>query len=134
MDDVVVYGRSKAEHDNTLREVLNRVRNAGLILNKEKCQFNQTKLEFLGHIIMKNGIEISPNKIDAILKLKTPGNVSELRRILGLFNFVTKFIPKAQTNLTPLNELLKKGICRQWSNDQQRAFHEISSLYVELQH
>ena len=107
------------------RDVLNRVRNAGLKLNKEKCQFNQTKLEFLGHIIAENGIEISPNKIYAILKLKTLGNVSELRRVLGLVNFVTKFIPNAQTNLTPLNELLKKGVCWQWSNDRQRAFNEI---------
>ena len=79
----------------------------------------------MGHIITKNGIEISPNKIDAILKLKTPGNASELRRVLGLVNFLTKFIPNAQTNFTPLNELLKKGVCWQWSNDQQRAFDEI---------
>ena len=80
MDDVVVYGRSKAEHENTLREVFDRVRNAGLKLNKEKWQFNQTELEFLGHIITENGIEISPNKIDAILKLVTPDYVSEFRK------------------------------------------------------
>ena len=45
-------------------------------------------------------------------------------RVLGLVNFVTKFIPNAQTNLTPLNVLLKKGVCWQLSNDQQRAFDE----------
>ena len=117
MDDVRVYGRSKAEHDNTLREVLNRVRNAGLKLDKEKCHFNQTKLKFLGHIIMDNGIEISSNKIDSILKLKTPCNIRELRTVLGLVNFVTKFIRKAQTNLTPFNELLKKGVC--WQRGQR---------------
>ena len=79
----------------------------------------------MGLNITENGIEISPNTIDAILKLKTPGNVSELSRVLGLVNFVTKFIPNAQATLTPLNELLKKGVCWQWSNNQQRAFDEI---------
>ena len=84
-------------------------------MNRDKCEFSQNKVEFLGHIISKNGIELNPNKIEAINNLKIPTNVHELRRVLGLFNFVTKFIPKAQENLSPMNELLKKGVCWRWN-------------------
>ena len=57
----------------------------------------KNKVEFLGHIISKNGIEVNPNKIETNNNLKIPANVHELRRVLR-FNFVTKFIPKAQEN------------------------------------
>ena len=104
-----------------LNDVMNRIKNAGLKLNRDKCEFSQNKVEFLGHIISKNGIELNPNKIEAINNLKIPTNVHELRRVLGLFNFVTKFIPKAQENLSPMNELLKKGVCWRWDKAQQQA-------------
>ena len=122
MDDVIVFGRNQCEHDKNLNDVMNIIKNAGLKLNRDKCEFSQNKVEFLGHIISKNGIELNPNKIEAINNLKIPTNVHELRRVLGLFNFVTKFISKAQENLSPMNELLKKGVCWRWDKTQQQAF------------
>ena len=101
---------------------MNRIKIAGLKFNRDKCEFSQNKVEFLGHIISKNEIKLNPNKIEAINNLKIPTNVHELRRVLGLFNFVTKFIPKAQENLSPMDELLKKGICWRWDKAQQQAF------------
>ena len=111
MDDVIVFGRNQCAHDKNLNDVMNRIKNSGLKLNRDKCEFSQNKVKFLGHIISKNGIELNLNEIEAINNLKIPTNVHELRRVLGLFNFVTKFIPKAQENLSPMNELLKKGVC-----------------------
>ena len=110
MDDVIVFGKSESEHDDTLKTVLDRIKAAGLKLNKKKCEFKKQSLEFLGHNISYKGVSVSSDKIDAIKRLKPPKTVQELRRILGMFNFVTKFVKNAQSNLSPLNELLKKDI------------------------
>ena len=125
MDDVIVFGMNQTEHDSRLKEVLEKIMNAGLKLNKEKCEFSRSKLEFLGNIISSEGISVSPDKVEAVKKLKIPNNVHELRRMLGLFNFVTKFFHNAQINLSPLNNLLKKENCWQWGYSQQKAFDEI---------
>ena len=57
--------------------------------------------------------------------MKAPENVPELRRVLGLFNFVTKFVHNAQINLAPLNDLLKKESCWQWEASQEEAFNKM---------
>ena len=108
MDDVVVFGENQEEHDRNLQEVINRIKEAGLKLNKDKCAFSEKSIEFLGHKISKDGIRISPEKITAIMDLNAPKDVTELRRILGMINYLTKFLPRAQEILHPLNNLLKK--------------------------
>ena len=51
MDDVIVFGRNQCEHNKNLRDVMvNRIKSAGLKLNRDKCEFSQNKVEFLGHI------------------------------------------------------------------------------------
>ena len=124
MDDVIIYGRTE-EQNVTLLEVLNRIRMSGLKLNTDKCQFNKTKLVFLGHIISDGGIYPSPDKVSAIKNLKVPENTKDLRRVMGLFNFVTKFVPNAQLNMYPLNSFLKKGSSWEWGETQQNAFDKI---------
>ena len=129
-DLFIVFGMNQTEHDSRLKEVLEKIMNAGLKLNEEKCEFSRSKLEFLGNIISSEGISVSPDKVEAVKKLKIPNNVHELRRVLGLFNFVTKFVHNAQINLSPLNDLLKKENCWQWGDAQQKAFDEIKKVFV----
>ena len=128
MDDVIVFGNSNDNHDKALHEVLNRIKNSGLKLNKEKCEFRRTRIEFLGHIISEHGIEISPSKTEAIRNLKIPENINDLRRILGMINFITKFIPNAQNDLGPLNELLRKDAHWCWGPFQQAAFDKLKEF------
>ena len=125
MDDVIVFGKSESEHDDTLKTVLDRIKAAGLKLNKKKCEFKKQSLEFLGHNISYKGVSVSSDKIDAIKRLNPPKTVQELRRILGMFNFVTKFVKNAQSNLSPLNELLKKDSSWCWETSQQSAFENM---------
>lgn len=128
MDDVIVYGSSEEQHNNTLKIVLDRIKRCGLKLNKAKCEFNKREIEFLGHKISDKGIFPSPDKIKAVQKLKSPENINELRRVLGLFNFVTKFVHNAQINLSPLNELLKKENGWRWDSMQEDAFNKMKVL------
>ena len=77
-DDVLVYGRSREEHDQNLRNALKRIEKAGLTLNKDKCKFSQQQVKFLGQVIDGSGVSPDPTKIQAILEFKRPTDVPEL--------------------------------------------------------
>ena len=63
MDDVLVHGSTREEHDACLRDVLNRLQTAGMTLNERKCQFAKTSLTFLGHVVGRSGISPDPGKV-----------------------------------------------------------------------
>ena len=91
-----MHGATLEEHNTRLQNLLTKISGCGLKLNKEKCRFNQNEIEFLGNTINASGISVSQSKVDAIKDMKAPTNVVELRRVLGMINFLTKFVPKAQ--------------------------------------
>ena len=86
MDDVLVYGKCQDEHDQRLTAVLERLQEAKVTLNKDKCKFSVTWVRFLGHIIDNSGIHPHSEKLEAIQKMPTPKSVSDVRRFLGMAN------------------------------------------------
>lgn len=130
MDDVLIYHKSETQLGEITTRVLNRIRNAGLVLNKDKCQFNQTKLKFLGHIFSENGISADPEKVSAINKLKTPSNKDELQRILGMITYLHKFIPNLSEITDPLRSLMCKDIAWIWEDQHSQAFEKIKQLLI----
>ena len=65
-DDILVHGRNVKEHDENLRIFLQRCRDTGIKLNKEKTVYNSNTINFMGHCISENGIEVDPEKVEAI--------------------------------------------------------------------
>ena len=128
MDDIVVFGVDGHTHDKNLTAVLERIKAAGLKLNKEKCIFSTDEVQFLGHLINKDGIKICPERVNAIKEMRTPESVKDLQRLLGMINFVTKFVPMAQTILVPMYELLKKDVVWIWGPAQEKAFSDVKEL------
>nr|XP_054591370.1 uncharacterized protein LOC129155169 [Nothobranchius furzeri] len=105
-DDILVFGKDKAEHDERLQQVLKRCEKAGLTLN-EKCEFSVERVKFLGHNISATRIEADPDKISAIENMPEPQNVEEVRRFLGMVNYVGKFSSSLPALTKPLRDLLK---------------------------
>lgn len=124
IDDILVSGRNQEEHDLRLEEVLQRLLKAGVTLN-DKCAFSQKSIRFLGHIISEEGIKVDPAKVEAIQQLPRPQNVPELRRLLGMLNFVQKFAPDLADQTRPLRDLLKKDIQWTWGDAQESAFIQL---------
>lgn len=122
-DDVLVIGRDRAEHDDRLHRVLQKFREAGLILN-EKCQLALTEIRFLGHVINYQGISADPGKIKAILDMPEPKDVADVRRFMGMVNFVGKFSPRLPDLTKPIRDLLKMENSWTWGAPQQKAFLE----------
>ena len=79
MDDVLIFGKTKEEHDIRLTKALDRIHSAGVTLNREKCLFGQDSIKFLGHVVNKQGISADPDKVAAITQMKAPQNISALR-------------------------------------------------------
>jgi hypothetical protein len=79
MDDILVHGRSKEEHDERLHIVLQRRQDAGVTLNRKKCVFTQDRVKFLGQIVDPTGVRPDPDKVSAIVNYKTPTCVGDIR-------------------------------------------------------
>lgn len=90
LDDLLIFGKTKEEHDINLGKVLERLREHNVKLNKEKCQFGQPKVKFVGFLFTKDGYRITKEKTDAIRSFRKPESVSEVKSFLGLMNFVHK--------------------------------------------
>ena len=122
MDDVLIFGKTKEEHDIRLTKALDRIHSAGVTLNREKCLFGQDNIKFLGHVVNKQGISADPDKVAAITQMKAPQNISALRQFLGMVSQLGKFSPRLATITQPMREHLSKKANWHWSVEQQAAF------------
>ena len=125
IDDVLVYGKNREEHNARLEEVLERLKEARVTLNPEKCVFCKSKLTFLGHLIDENDIQADPEKTTAIVRMKAPTHVTELRRFLGMANQLGKFSPNLANLTQLLRELLSKNNSWYWSSHHDQAFDQV---------
>lgn len=128
MDDILVYGSTNEEHDRRLDAVLRTVKASGLKLNRAKCHFEQTKLQFFGHIISADGVKPDESKVEAIAQMPCPSNVEQLQQVLGLVNYVGKFLPGLSTVLHPLTCLLRKDTAWVWGKPQEQAFSKAKAM------
>ena len=97
-------------------------------LKREKCVFMVLKVEYLGHVISKDGIQPTAEKVHAITEAPKPKNVAELRALLGLVNYYGKFMKDASTVLAPLYSLLQKEVRWKWKSAQEKAFNKAKAL------
>ena len=125
VDDILVFGATPSEHDDRLRAVLERIKGAGITLNAEKFQFSQTRITFLGHVIDHHGISPDPRKTAAILAMKPPSSVTELRRIMGMVNQMGKFSPNIAQISKPLRELLSTKNAWTWEAAREDSFNKL---------
>ena len=122
IDDIIITGKTLAEHMERLEEVLKRLLRHGIHVKLSKCRFLQPSVVFIGHRIDADGIHPLKEKLKAILQAPAPTNVQELRSFLGLINYYGKFIPNAATILAPLNRLLRKDAKWNWTTACQQSF------------
>ena len=105
LDDIIIFGRSFEEHLDRLDLVLGRLKEAGLKIKGSKCRFFQEKIHFLGHIVSRKGVEVDPEKVSAVEKMKSPTTIKELRAVLGLVGFYRRFIQDFGGTAEPLYKL-----------------------------
>jgi len=92
IDDILVYSKTRDEHEEHLSIVLQTLRNRQLYAKLSKCEFWLDKVSFLGHVISQGGIGVDPSKIEVVLKWENPKFVFEIRSFLGLVGYYRRFI------------------------------------------
>jgi len=103
VDDILISGKDE-EHNEHLKKVLQKAREVGVKFNLEKQIFRSTSESYFGHLITTDGIKPDPLKVHAIKEIPQPSNKDELAMLLGMTNFLSKYIP----NLSSLNYLLQE--------------------------
>ena len=90
MDDIIIYGSSKEEHNTRLRDVLERARDNNLRLKNSKCHIEQEEVKFYGHVFTKDGLKTDPEKVRAVVDMPRPTDKAGVQRLLGMVNYVVK--------------------------------------------
>ena len=102
IEDVVVGGTTKAEHDANIKAFIARAKEFGVVLNKSKCKFNTQDLKFLGHHFHNGTVSPDSSRWEPLLKFPTPSTMKELERFVGLSVYYSKWIPKFSKFAEPL--------------------------------
>ena len=122
LDDILVTGKTEAEHLRNLESVLTKLEAAGMRLKREKCAFLLDSVEYLGHNISAEGLRPNQEKVRAIAEASAPQNTSQLRAFLGLVNYYGKFLPQLSSTVVPLYRLLENQTKWSWDTAQEDAF------------
>lgn len=106
LDDLIVFGATLQEHEDRLLKVLDRLKDEGLKLSLDKCQFCQPSVTYVGHIISQDGVSTDPEKTEAVTTWPRPNTVSALRSFLGFCGYYRRFVKDYSKVAYPLNQLL----------------------------
>ena len=128
MDDILVTGQTRKEHEQNLRQVFQRLEQFGLRINLSKCQFFQDSVIYLGHQITREGVQPTEERVSSIMNAPTPQNKVELKSFLGLMTYNIRFLPSLAHVLHPLYKLVHKDARWGWSHAQVKAFKEAKKL------
>ena len=130
LDDILVLGANFDQHLRNLERVLARFREHGLKLKPGKCELFKKRVEFLGHTVSKEGVEVADKFIEVVKEWPVPSCKKEVQKFLGFINYHRSFIPKLSEMAVPLYELTgKKEFV--WGPEQQKAFEELRSCLVK---
>lgn len=120
VDDILIFGRGESyehalkDHDENLVRLLERLRENNVKVNPEKMKLRMSEVTYIGHKLTANGLKADSKKTEAIEKMENPTNLSQLKTLLGMINYLAKFIPSLATIAEPLRQLERKDVEWHW--------------------
>lgn len=111
--------------------MLKRLSEAGLRMNEKKCNFRQTCLRFLGHMVNGDGIQPDGEHMQAIMQTPAPTDATSLRFFLGMLSWYSKFIPNYATLVETLRACLRQDSEFEWTERAQQSYMDVKKCLVD---
>ena len=129
LDDILIFSKTRTEHFALLERVFKRLESVGLRIRLEKCVFLQGAIEYLGYYISGGNIEISSDRIQALIDAPAPTNGSEVRGFLGGLVMLRRFDPRIADKTYFMNSLINAF---NWGGEEEKAFQELKDCLIDL--
>ncbi|XP_029919926.1 uncharacterized protein LOC115368085 [Myripristis murdjan] len=132
LDDIVIYSNSWQEHLTHLKEVLQRIKQAGLTINPRKCALARQELQYLGHILGGGVIKPVKDKVVAVKARERPTTRKQVKSFLGLVGWYRRFIRDFSARAAPLSDLTSTAKTKiVWGEEQERAFQDLKEALCQ---
>ena len=131
LDDLIIYLYTLEEHIEHVKIVLAILEKEKLYLSEGKLDFLSKRIKILGRIVDEDGIQMDPDKVDALVRWKAPVNRELLRGFLGAAGYLADDIDRVRVPMGVLHRLTSEQVPFRWDFTAQRAFKEIKELAVK---
>ena len=125
LDDCIIFSKTPEEHKKRLQQVFQRFREANLKVKSTKCAFFQTKVQFLGHVISKDGLEADPEKFKTVQNVPVPQNQTHVKSLLGFCSNYRRYIENFALITQPLHKASETKSSFTWTEVTQEAFENL---------
>ena len=128
---MILAAPTPTEHDAIARKVLDSPRQKNVKFNPNMIQWKVPEVKYIGHVLTSAGVHPDEDKVQALLELPTPQSRLELQRVLGVVNYLGRFITNMSTITTPLHQLLKKYAAWEWHGGHDAVYQLLKSAIVK---
>ncbi|KAK0603302.1 hypothetical protein LWI29_003521 [Acer saccharum] len=125
VDDMLTKSITADKHTDDLKETFDVLVRYGMKLNPAKCVFGVSSGRFLGYQVHQRGIEVNPEKIQALAKMVSPRTLKDVQKLTGCLALLSRFIAKSTDRCLPFFKALKKGKGVEWNEDCEKAFQAL---------
>lgn len=130
IDDILIFSKDEEDHAEQVEWVLAQLKKNGYYANPDKCEFFQSEVNFLGHVIKAGGIAVQQHKIDSIVNWPVPQCVKDVRSFIGITTYYHRFVWKFAALAIPLTNLTRKDTPWIWGEKEQKAFDQLKQALV----
>ena len=130
-DDVLIFGRTSAEHDENLNKFFARCEDQGIKLSRDKVEYRVSAVTFHGHVLTASGLKADPEKVKAIESMPAPEDPKAVARLNGMVNYLSRFLPHLAEVMEPIRRLTHKGVEWEWGEQQKQAFETIKATVTK---
>ena len=127
-DDMIIAAATEEEHDLILLKVLKRAREQNIKFNPSKIQFKKSEVFYMGNVLTEHGVRPDRVKVTAIVNMPEPQSKEDVRRLIGMLNYLSPYIPNMSAVTAPVRDLLKKETQFSWLPEDERAFQTVKQI------